>query len=581
MAENIFQYQALSEVDSIRLLILQPAASFDDEIRCKIVHTSQGSKPTYEALSYVWGDPQIRKPICIQYNFAVSQGDPTKNFQPDDSRYACLQVTTNLDSALRYLRKEDEERIMWIDAICINQIDSTEKNHQVRRMRAIYCSAARVLAWLGEEGTARIALEWIEEIYSANDDEATFLGFINNYHADKTKWLACDELFRQRPFWERLWVVQELLHNRPTLICIGNIRMDIDKFLERSELYFVTEEHRVTQIEAHSASRPTGRALDKLYEFNLCQYFNDGQRPMEIILLARPQYRDNPYFEGLQLLSLLHHCRSLQTSNPKDRIYALLGMARSEFDINIEYSDKLLTVRDLYVHVTRKMMMYNLVPLFLVESSQRDIISGCDDKTLPYDQTLPSWVPDFANSDATIKGRLDLAAYFSAHKNLPNGFLPKDGHLPGEFVLYGAHVATITETRINEANEQVAYRTSAANKPQVAMIRYARIAERASITEQRNSINLTSTWKNTSSGPFKSQIGDLIVVLKSFPVPAALRRYKDKYLYVGLCVLVEQEVDWFKLTDDRGNDLCGFDPIMFGSIGGNGQNVEMQEFVLC
>src|SRR5271170_2412568 len=99
-----FHYQPLNhKAREFRLLKLLPYSSFEDDVCCEIFHSSLDDHPPYEALSYVWGDPSITGQI--QCNGA-----------------AC-PVTTNLATALRYLRLRDRERIMWVDAICINQQD--------------------------------------------------------------------------------------------------------------------------------------------------------------------------------------------------------------------------------------------------------------------------------------------------------------------------------------------------------------------------------------------------------------------------------------------------------------------------
>jgi hypothetical protein len=59
-------------------------------------------------------------------------------------------VTANCEAALRKLRNRDSERILWIDAICINQDKTLERNHQVTLMRDIYSKASRVVVWLGK-----------------------------------------------------------------------------------------------------------------------------------------------------------------------------------------------------------------------------------------------------------------------------------------------------------------------------------------------------------------------------------------------------------------------------------------------
>ncbi|KAH0565027.1 hypothetical protein GP486_001579 [Trichoglossum hirsutum] len=76
------------------------------------------SKEPYEALSYVWGDQSITRPIVV------------------DGQE--IQVTANLEAALRHIRKPDRTVVIWVDAICINQGDNAEKSHQVSMMHDIY-----------------------------------------------------------------------------------------------------------------------------------------------------------------------------------------------------------------------------------------------------------------------------------------------------------------------------------------------------------------------------------------------------------------------------------------------------------
>lgn len=91
----------------------------------------------YEALSYTW---------------ATEDGDCKRTSQITCSD-ARIWVTKNCEVALRYLRKEGSNRILWVDAICINQKDVKERGHQVGIMRDVYANATEVLIWLGELST--------------------------------------------------------------------------------------------------------------------------------------------------------------------------------------------------------------------------------------------------------------------------------------------------------------------------------------------------------------------------------------------------------------------------------------------
>jgi hypothetical protein len=116
------------------------------EIHCELFEYSLQDCGTgnhlYEALSYTWGGEQ--KPCYITIKEQI------------------LNITQNLYTALLRLRGSSLERIIWVDAICINQEDWKERGQQVQRMAKIYSKAARVLVWLGETApNSDIALEAI------------------------------------------------------------------------------------------------------------------------------------------------------------------------------------------------------------------------------------------------------------------------------------------------------------------------------------------------------------------------------------------------------------------------------------
>ncbi|KAK4108984.1 HET-domain-containing protein, partial [Canariomyces notabilis] len=87
----------------------------------------------YEAISYVWGDETFPQPILVNGRF--------------------LAIRRNLHNALYHLRHPRESgrrRTLWVDALCINQSDMHERNHQISLMRNIFSNARQVIAWLGE-----------------------------------------------------------------------------------------------------------------------------------------------------------------------------------------------------------------------------------------------------------------------------------------------------------------------------------------------------------------------------------------------------------------------------------------------
>jgi hypothetical protein len=113
-----------------RLLILEPGSG-KDPIRCRLDQYRLDKAPRFEALSYAWGD-----------------GPKDREVHTSDKM---LLVSQNLHTALSHLRYPDQTRVLWADAICINQQDTDEKANQVQLMGQIYETAMGVIVWLGPE----------------------------------------------------------------------------------------------------------------------------------------------------------------------------------------------------------------------------------------------------------------------------------------------------------------------------------------------------------------------------------------------------------------------------------------------
>ncbi|PVH96254.1 HET-domain-containing protein, partial [Periconia macrospinosa] len=129
----MIKYRFYDKLDTsephFRLVKIHPASAEDDPIRCSLFTTKIEGAPVYGALSYCWGDAKDVETITVcQETFLA---------------------TKNLAAALRGLRYDDRDRIMWIDAIAICQSDNIEKKHQIPLMTRIYSDASQVVVWLG------------------------------------------------------------------------------------------------------------------------------------------------------------------------------------------------------------------------------------------------------------------------------------------------------------------------------------------------------------------------------------------------------------------------------------------------
>ncbi|KAI7467628.1 hypothetical protein KC351_g13972 [Hortaea werneckii] len=215
-----YAYQPLDKESlQIRLLTVYPATDPSEvPVKCSLSHANLGQepKPEYETISYTWGQSKECKIVML-----------------DDCP---LNVPVSAERAIRRMRLRDQSRVLWIDAICINQGDINEKSHQVEIMAEIYSRTSQGLIWLGEtdESTEK-ALQSINAAYAeayAETNEfrdlrakvpgifrlAEPLGFAPDFAA-----LAC--LFG-RPWFCRRWVIQEAFLAPSSWFIVGDIEMD-------------------------------------------------------------------------------------------------------------------------------------------------------------------------------------------------------------------------------------------------------------------------------------------------------------------------------------------------------------------
>lgn len=165
----------------IRLLRLMPHRDEHAPIQCQLFDyplLDSGKGPhLYEALSYVWGSGEKPRRVFTDEGY--------------------LRVTNNLHAALLHLRDRSLARIIWVDAICMNQEDKGEKGEQILRMAEIYSRASRVVVWLGE--AKNDSDQALEDIRLAADAE---------FPVDKPNKQAILTLLH-RPWFERIWVREQ------------------------------------------------------------------------------------------------------------------------------------------------------------------------------------------------------------------------------------------------------------------------------------------------------------------------------------------------------------------------------------
>jgi hypothetical protein len=285
----------------IRLLELHAAQDDPPQIRCSIFTTSLDNAPEYTSLSYCWGDAS--NPLTIELNDAT------------------LSVTSNLHSALRQLSQyEKVVRVLWVDAMCINQDDIPERNHQIMLMRDIYESARQTIVWLGEAADdSGLAFQLIEAWGNCNND---FDGFLQKspFAFDEKMWDAANKLL-QRSWWMRVWVYQEFVLSKRVIFVCG------PEFMANRTLVLACEawdefpsSDAVKMVDPEQLTRLVFFGTGQISRLQYQHLMHDIRRT----LIQRDQPHED--IARMDLLQLLRMTRDMEATDPRDKLYALLGL---------------------------------------------------------------------------------------------------------------------------------------------------------------------------------------------------------------------------------------------------------------
>ncbi|KAK4506393.1 hypothetical protein PRZ48_000123 [Zasmidium cellare] len=195
-----FTYQPLRTDKSFRLATLHGGQK-DNQISLTVQEYELDTCPPYVALSYEWG---------YEHEKVVSlNGTP-------------FRIRTNLHDFLQVLRPgPSESRLLFIDAVCINQEDLEERSVQVHLMRDIYEGAERVWAWLGRDSVASDVVADVCQVESVDEVEAQSVsqGAVGHTADLQTLERSAMEVL-QRRYWTRMWMMSELMLAKTiTLYC--------------------------------------------------------------------------------------------------------------------------------------------------------------------------------------------------------------------------------------------------------------------------------------------------------------------------------------------------------------------------
>lgn len=398
-----FQYGELpGGKGQFRLIILSPALKIEAPLKAHVLHSSLDERPIYNALSYTWGDPNFTFEIYL-----------------DD---CIFWITENLDAALRQLRHNSESRTLWVDAICINQRNTTERNQQVTQMRKIYEQSERVDVWLGP-GTESSSntLRLLESIAVIVREQELGLGISQPPTAEVTqivqpiaasqlkdlsvdaRWLEDVKDVLNRQWWSRVWIQQELgVASQAAFLCGTSTINWLDFSLGMHFLKYL-----MLAGEGQFAQNPSF----------LKAFLGPG------ITLDLRQEWNKKRFSLLDVVSTHGSLKFGNASDPRDRVFALLGVAEDDLGIRPDYN---LSTAEVYcVLVKAQIQSVNIK-----DSRRLSILSFSQEKTFKRIENIASWAPDWsAYMDTCIASTsLSMDAVYYAGGNIFDGMpVSRDG----------------------------------------------------------------------------------------------------------------------------------------------------------
>ncbi|KAH8593983.1 heterokaryon incompatibility protein-domain-containing protein [Bisporella sp. PMI_857] len=387
MALPKYRYVPLdASKNDIRLLRVLFATSHDDPIRCVLFHTTLDEAPPYQALSYSWGDRTTSCPI------QVNAGK--------------INVTQNLHDALNRLRPStpEVELVIWIDAICINQLDIPERSAQTGKMRIIYQRAEKTLVWLGLQDSGSVqAIQLARRLNSCTKKEVKRC---LQTPLEDGRYLAVERLvilFR-REYWWRIWVVQEILCSKNTEIFCGEDSITWDELenvceIVKPEKYFLE-------------TRIFYRNLSKAHTLT-----HGGPRSLQ---LSRYTSTDtNP-----PLLDLLLTHKSKKSTDARDKVYALVGISSSKDRFGpIDYSQ---SPAEVFSHTARHII-----------TTTKKLDVSCVKQHSISQYELPSWAPDWTRLPYQLG-----YAHLGLHHHKPDFCAAGDSVASAEFLNDGKVLKT-------------------------------------------------------------------------------------------------------------------------------------------
>jgi hypothetical protein len=358
--------------------------------------------PPFNALSYTWGNPMTPYSERSQEESKDAVGHYP--LLCDD---CTIYITNNLRDALQALHKVDTTssgatklQYVWIDAICINQKDHSERAAQVSIMAEIYKSAKNVIVWLGKKDEfTEDALTAMKRLSKIPKDKYSTIKVADWYNQEAvlrdlgtsplsyTHWLGL-VAFLNRPWFKRAWVAQETILARHVVVICGTAVISWGMISNAVSFLTTTSWHdhlHTEKMKSFDYIQKKPGPYRKLLEAKV-------DVGMAAIYLESTRTGISTYGHLALFRYLLQAHRYCNASDPRDMIYAFLGLGwreRKPFTTHPTaiVPDYKISVQELYTKVTK---------VFLQSYEDLKFLSHVQEPTLAVVKNLPSWVPDYS-----------------------------------------------------------------------------------------------------------------------------------------------------------------------------------------
>ncbi|WDK13296.1 heterokaryon incompatibility protein [Colletotrichum graminicola] len=412
---STFQYAEELKGSEIRLLQLHPGDWLEGlEATMYVADRSR----RYTALSYAWGSTRTSNQIIVSGKVHY--------------------ITFNLDRALRAIRRRGEPVVLWVDSICINQHNAVEKSCQVGSMHDIFGRATDVIAYLGD-GLDRslrnyphrfeklgqnspvhfsetgideaLAHQYLADIWkklppgsmSENDEIVSLfsffttfrlasmnVNFFDDYFTSLTRNHSTEDqriqliiaerirLFANSDWWNRMWVIQEACVAKNLTIAYGRATLPFTFIVEATENFLL-----LPRLRSKELKKVISYLAEKVYAIDTTRFPGTFRNAAHITTTS-------------PLLWLLRKFRSRKSSEPKDKVFALLQLAQDlkkervfqHSDVGIKANYDTYTSSSLFTAVTHEIILQT----GLIWMATFDLLAkSC--------RGTPSWVPDWSSDN--------------------------------------------------------------------------------------------------------------------------------------------------------------------------------------